>query len=307
MTVELRDLRWAITASQHKSLRQAAETLNIRQSTLSRRLRDLEHRLSAALFERTNGGTRPTAAGLEFLDTARRIITETDTAFSRLKARSRGERGRLAVGVCAALSAGNLRAALADYLGRFPDIEIYAVDRSRIHLLSDLAANAIDVAIIMGQCPNWTDKMLPLWNERVVVALPQNHPLCRRQVVRWEELKGERLLVNLRDPGPEFHMLLVAKLGCFEPARIMEHDVGIDRLLSLVSTGLGMTLVLEGATGASYSGVAYREIHDDSGPTRMNFTAYWLQGNTNPALPPFLAMLRERYPDLSTSIMGAED
>jgi hypothetical protein len=32
--------------------------LNIRQSTLRRRLRDLEYRLGANLFERTNGGTR---------------------------------------------------------------------------------------------------------------------------------------------------------------------------------------------------------------------------------------------------------
>ena len=62
--VELRALRWAIIAAQHKSLGRAAETLNIRRSTLSRGLRDLEHRLGAILFERTNGGTRPTLAGV---------------------------------------------------------------------------------------------------------------------------------------------------------------------------------------------------------------------------------------------------
>jgi DNA-binding transcriptional LysR family regulator len=45
MSVEFRDLRWAIIRSQHRSLRQAAMALNIRQSTLSRRLRDMERRL----------------------------------------------------------------------------------------------------------------------------------------------------------------------------------------------------------------------------------------------------------------------
>ncbi len=88
---ELGDFRWAIVASQHESLRQAALALNIRQSTLSRRLRDLEHRLGAPLFERTNAGTRPTAVGLEFLESARRIVEETDTAFRRLKTQCRGE------------------------------------------------------------------------------------------------------------------------------------------------------------------------------------------------------------------------
>ncbi|MBZ4317679.1 LysR family transcriptional regulator, partial [Mycobacterium tuberculosis] len=61
-------------ASQHPSLRQAAETLRIKQSTLSRRLQSLEHALGSRLFDRTNGGTRPTIEGREFLDAARRFV-----------------------------------------------------------------------------------------------------------------------------------------------------------------------------------------------------------------------------------------
>lgn len=76
MGIELRDLNWALVTSQHRSLRQAAETLNIRQSTLSRGLRNLEHRLSTVLFERTNGGTRPTVEGEDFLEAAKRIIED---------------------------------------------------------------------------------------------------------------------------------------------------------------------------------------------------------------------------------------
>ncbi|MCU4161725.1 LysR family transcriptional regulator, partial [Acidiphilium sp. AL] len=56
--IELRDLRLAVVTSQHRSLRQAAEALNIRQSTLSRRLHEIERQLGVVLFERTNGGTR---------------------------------------------------------------------------------------------------------------------------------------------------------------------------------------------------------------------------------------------------------
>lgn len=120
--IELRDLRWAIVAAQHRSLRRAAEALNTRQSTLSRRLRDLEFRLGAILFERTNGGTRPTIEGQEFLDAARRIIEDTEAITARLKTRSRGERGRLTIGVHASLTAGNLRATLIEHRRRFPEV-----------------------------------------------------------------------------------------------------------------------------------------------------------------------------------------
>lgn len=102
MTVELRDLRWAIVASQHRSLRQAAASLNIRQSTLSRKLRDMEGRVGTQLFERTNGGTRPTIAGREFLASAHHILAEADVALRRLRTRSRGENGQLACCLCGA-------------------------------------------------------------------------------------------------------------------------------------------------------------------------------------------------------------
>jgi len=302
MVVKFRDLRWAIIASQHKSLRQAAETLNIRQSTLSRCLRDLEDHLGTALFERTTEGTKPTAAGLEFLETAGHIVAESETAFSRLKARGRGERGGLTIGICAALSAGNLRATLMDYLCRFPDVEIHIVDRPQMRLLSDVATSAIDVAIMMEGGPNWTDRTLPLWNERVVVALPKRHLLAGHPVIFWNDFADdERWLISQRDPGPEFHKPLMVKLGHSRLAHVTEHDVGVDRLLSLVGAGLGLALVLEGATGATYPDVTYREVHDADGPTRLDFIAYWREANGNPTLAPFLAMLRERYPDLAVS------
>jgi len=299
VTVELRDLRWAIITARHRSLRQAAEVLNVRQSTLSRRLRDLECRLGAVLFERSTGGTQPTAAGREFLKVARRIVAETDAAFSGLSAYCRGENGELSIGIYVALSAGNLRATLQEYRRRFPGVDIRVVDGPCASLLSDLATDALDVAILTGTCMNWSDRTLPLWHERAVVALPEGHPLCSKEAIRWTELKIEPLLINRRDPGPEFHRLLMAKLGCHELSRTTEHNVGTDRLLSLVGAGFGLTLVLEGATGAMYPGVAYREVHDENGPTQLSFKAFWRQANSNPTLPPFLALLQERYPDFS--------
>lgn len=299
-TIEFRDLRWAIVAAQHRSLRQAAETLNVRQSTLSRGLRDLEHRLGTVLFERTNGGTHPTIEGQEFLEAARRIVEETEAIAARLKTRSRGESGRLTIGVHASLSAGNLRATLIEHRRRFPDVETHLVDGSSDHLISDLESCAIDIAFAVEGNPRWDGRSLPVWSERIVVALAEDHPLGNRDVVHWSDLKQESVLLPQRGPGPEFHQLLMNKLGRPDLCRLVRHDVALDRFLTLVGAGCGLLLALEGATGVVYPGVVFREVHDDQGPTRLNFRAYWRQGNCNPSLRCFLDMLRERYPDLST-------
>lgn len=297
--VELRDLKWAIVASQHRSLRQAAEALNVRQSTLSRRLRALEYQLGAVLFERTNGGTRPTVAGHEFLDAAHRIIGETEAAVSRLRTRSRGESGRLTIGVHASLSAGNLRATLVEHRQRFPDVETHLVDGSSDHLISDLANSAIDIAFVAEIGLKWGDRSLAIWSERLVVALPENHGLCAREFVGWDDLRGESLLLPQRGPGPEFLRLLMSKVSSPESHRVVHHDVALDRLLTLVGGGWGLLLALEGATGAIYPGVVFRELREAGHPMRLNFRALWRHANGNPSLPPFLDMLRDRYPDLS--------
>ncbi len=173
------------------------------------------------------------------------------------------------------------------------------VDGSSDHLISDLAHSAIDIAFVTEENPRWGDKVLSVWSERVVIAVPDKHPFSGRDFVRWPELANEILLVPQRGPGAEFIKLLSVKIGCSEPCHVLRQDVGIDRLLSQVGAGWGFLLALEGMTGAVYPNVSYREVHDADGVTRLNFRAYWRQTNCNPSLGPFLAMLRERYPDLS--------
>ncbi|WP_456769729.1 LysR substrate-binding domain-containing protein [Bradyrhizobium sp. USDA 3650] len=102
--------------------------------------------MGSKIFQRTNGGTQPTIEGEEFIEDARRIVGATDAMTARLKIRSRGESGRLIIGIHTSLSAGNLRATLLEHRQRFPHVERQLVDGASDHLISDLASSAIDVA-----------------------------------------------------------------------------------------------------------------------------------------------------------------
>jgi DNA-binding transcriptional LysR family regulator len=299
VSVDIRGLQWAIIAGQHKSLRQAAAVLNIRQSTLSRGLRDLEYRLGAPLFERSNGGTHPTIAGREFLDSVQHFVENMEALTERLRARAQGKSGRLTIGVHTSLSAGNLRATLIEHHRRFPGVETQLVDGSSEHLISALSNSMVDLAFVVEGNGQWGDKSLAVWSERVVVALPDIHQLSSAEVLQWNDLRGEVILQPKRGPGLELNRVLLNKIGSAESCHLARHDVSLDRLLTLVGAGWGILLALEGATGAAYPGVSFRELNDIEGPTRLNFRAYWRQGNSNPSLRPFLDVLLERYPDLS--------
>ncbi|MGR7995763.1 LysR family transcriptional regulator [Xanthobacter sp. ZOL 2024] len=304
MPVELRDMRWAIVAAEHSSLRRAAEALNVRESTLSRRLRDLEYRLGAELFERSSNGTCLTAAGEEFIAAIKEILAEIDVASERIKAHGRSENGDLVIGICMAFSVGNLRAALEEYNLRHSGVNVHCADGSRSLLFAALKSGSIDVLFSAEGRSAWGGALLPLWNERVMVALSGDHALCDSPIVRWPDLSGARFLVNRRDPGPDYETMLRARLGDRRGCAFVGHDVSLDRLLALVAAGLGLTLVSEGATGIIHSGVTYRELHDDDGPVRIRFAAYWKETNRNPTLRPFLDLLRERYSDTAPALLS---
>lgn len=61
--VDLAHLRYAVAAADHGSFRQAAEALLVRQSTLSRCIRQLEHSVRMIVFGRSSGGVEATPAG----------------------------------------------------------------------------------------------------------------------------------------------------------------------------------------------------------------------------------------------------
>lgn len=49
------------------------------------------------------------------------------------------------------------------------------------------------------------------------------------------------------------------------------HDVSPGVIKSLISMGLGISLVLESDAGANFSGLVYRELRDGTGPSRIGF------------------------------------
>lgn len=298
--IDLQHLQHAVAAADYGSFRQAADALLVRQSTLSRCVRQLEQALGVIVFDRSSGGVRTTHAGRHFLRTARSILEQMDTLVGHTHCTGRGVAGRLTVGFYTSLSAGNLRATLTDFKQRFPDIELGMSERSRARLVAALQNGALDIAIVTGDAPIQDNRVLSLWSERTLVALPEGHSLADREAVYWTDLRNETLLMSHYDPGRELEDLVMSKLVSPEGRpRIERYDVSRGIIKSLVSLDFGISLVTESDTGASFSGLMYRELRDGTGPSRIGYSAHWRADNDNPALSSFLKLLGERYPSPS--------
>jgi DNA-binding transcriptional LysR family regulator len=296
LAFSLQNLRYALAAADYGSFRRAAEALLLRQSTLSRCIRQLEESIGMAVFERSSGGVRATQSGRQFLRTARSILEQVETLATRTQSTGRGEAGRLTIGFYTSLAAGNLRATLIDVSQRFPQLELEMFESSRARLVTALRSGVVDIAIISGGTPLPESKTMSLWTERVLVGVPEGHPLAERDPVHWIDLREEKILLSRRDPGPELHDLLAAKVTSpGDRPKIVRHRAGLANLKNLVGAGFGVTVLTEACAGASFPGVIYRELRDGAEPARIGYSAHWRPDNQNPALANILKILGERY------------
>ncbi|MET3579901.1 DNA-binding transcriptional LysR family regulator [Mesorhizobium robiniae] len=297
MSIELRHLRYAVAAAHYGSFRSAAEALGVKQSSLSRSIRQMEDRLGVTVFERSSSGVRLTVAGTEILRTSRHLVDGLEHMVASAKAVGRGEAGRLAIGFYTSLSAGNLCASLMELARRLPQLEIRVVEAARTNLFAGLEHGQLDIAIMTGEPAVRERGTMALWSERIMVALPTSHSLAANEIVYWTDLRCETFLLSQRDPGPELRNILLAKLASprVQP-KVANQDVSRESLMGLVGAGFGISLISEAGIGASHARVVYRDLQDGNGPSRISYAAYWQSDNDNPALLAFRRLLEERYP-----------
>jgi len=144
------DLRAFVRVMDRGSFSAAAKDLGLTPSAVSKLVSRLEDRLGARLLQRSTRRLALTPEGETFLARARRIVADIEEAEAEV-ARMRGApRGRLHINSGTAFGLHQLAPALADFLARYPeiDVELSITDR-----LVDLIEAQADIAVRSGHLP----------------------------------------------------------------------------------------------------------------------------------------------------------
>ncbi|MCA2411274.1 LysR substrate-binding domain-containing protein [Rhizobium leguminosarum] len=292
--MELRHLRYVVAAARNGSFSAAGHELNVQQPIVSKRIRELEDELGIPLFDRSTAGARLTPVGEEFVLSARRIVDEIDLLAHRAMASRSGKLGRVSIGFYGSLSSGGLRAALRGFRDQYPDIEIELIETPFLDLSASVLSDTVDVVIQLGDAVRGEAlEAIPLWSERLVVALPERHPLTDRSMIYWPELKDERFLISHHDPGPDMRAIVLRHLAApSDHPEILTRRLSRESILSEVASGQGIALQCESAAGLSGLGVVFRPVHDGNGVTRLGYIAAWKLDNRNPALRTFINAIK---------------
>lgn len=121
--VDWDDLRYALAVSRAGTLSAAAEALGVSHTTVGRRLRALEERLGARLFDATPEGFRATAAGLDLVAVAARTEADMFALEGRVLGRDERLSGALRVSVMELVFRA-FREAFTSFTGRYPGVAL---------------------------------------------------------------------------------------------------------------------------------------------------------------------------------------
>lgn len=295
--VEIHQLRYAVATADAKSFSRAAAALNVKQITLSRRVKLLEDRLGVKLFERSTRGAETTENGRPFIEQARRIVTDIDNLQTTARNVSYGLRGRIAVGYCSPIMAGNLRLAIADYLTKFADVQFDGVEAGLEKLSQGLHSHVVDVAVAPIGLDEDGIASRHIWSERLFAVLPVDHALADKEQIYWQDLRREVFVVPAGGLGPVFGNLIAARLTeQGKRPNIILQDTSLESVLSMVVAKRYISIATEASQGVGWTDLRFQEIHDPTGPARLEYALYWRKNNENPALQHFFKLIEERYP-----------
>jgi len=144
------ELRAFVRVLDRGSFSSAAKDLGVTPSAVSKLVSRLEDRLGVRLLERSTRRLALTPEGETFLARARHIVADIDEAEAEVMQARGAPRGRLRINSGTAFGLHQLAPALADFLGRFPEIDI---DLSITDRYVDLIEEQADIAVRSGHIP----------------------------------------------------------------------------------------------------------------------------------------------------------
>jgi LysR family carnitine catabolism transcriptional activator len=235
-------IRNFVAIAEERQFRRAAERIGLSQPALSAQLRELEDYLGAALLSRTTRSVRLTAEGEKFLQRARNILADLQSAVLELRDHASLRRGRLAVASIPSAASRILPEVVAAFMKRFPGIDVQMIELSAHDVSRCVASGDADIGIAPAPDRNSEMSFAFLLRDRFVGLVPKSSRLARQRRVRLEALFEYPLIATV--PGTSIRATL--ERACREHGKSLRvaHSVTQHQtVVAMVGAGLGVALL----------------------------------------------------------------
>jgi DNA-binding transcriptional LysR family regulator len=288
--MDVRSLRYFVAVADCGSFSRGAEAMNVVQSAVSHRVRDLEDEVGTPLFNREGRAVRLTDAGVVLLGDARNILHSIEAAKDRVRQLRDGEVGRIRIGFQGATCRRQIVSeSLIEFRTRYPKVELELSPMTGLSMEDALQNGEIDGGFFYrhGNPPlDYRQLYLDDW----LLAVPSSHPLASMTELHLKDLQGEKFIVLPRRVTPILHdRIMAACLSGGLTPEIVQEAFEEPMVLNLVAVGLGVAFVLDSLPTELNGSVVLKRVIDFRVPTELCFL--WKSDGMTPTLSRFLDVL----------------
>jgi DNA-binding transcriptional LysR family regulator len=242
MNITLRQLRGFRLVAELGSFTRAAQRLKVAQPALSLGIRDLETELNLRLFDRTTRKVELTAAGLEFLQSVDKLISDLDHAVKNAQDWTDRKRGRFVVAAPPYLAAMIIPGAIADYKVAFPAIDIRLIDAQTDVIVDKVRSGDADFGVGTFADSEEGIRRDILFKDILMAWSSTRLPHMRNTNLAWKDLRNAPLISLTRESG--IRLLTDQAFGKVNHAMRPAYEVShITTAVMLANAGLGVAIL----------------------------------------------------------------
>lgn len=291
---ELLDLRAFLAVLDLGGFHKAADSLNLSQPALSRRIQALEAAIGAPLLERTTRRVAATAIGRSLQPLARRLIDEFEDSLLGLTGVGDRQHGQVTLACVPTAAFYFLPRAIERFNAEFPRIRFRILDLSANEALESVARGEAEFGINLTGNSHPDLTFTPLMDDPFVLACRNDHPLATRRRLTWKDLEGQMLIGVSRTSGNR--MILDAALAHTDVRLNFFYEVNhLTTSLGLVERGLGISVLPQLATPPSGHAIIVTKPIGDPEVTRTIGIVERRATRLSPAAQRFRDMLVESW------------
>lgn len=288
--MEIHQLRYFVAIAETGNFTRAAERCHVSQPSLSQQIINLENELGHKLFHRLGRKAVLTESGELFIERARRVLHEIETAAREIKDTPATER-RITVGAIPTVMPYLMTTIIEQARRKHPNLIIRAREDFRTPLVKSVIEGDLDMALVSTPVANNRVSVEPLFTEQLLLAVPKAHPLATQPIVLGEDLRDETFVLLGHSSA------LAEQTQRFCGAHNFDPQIGyrcsqIATVKSFVSMGLGISILPQVARAPEDDAlIVYRRLSGRA-PTREIALVRHLQRYQSRGAALFLETLR---------------
>lgn len=243
MSVTIRQMQAFVAVARAEGFTSGARQLHLTQSAISLLVRDLETQLGLQLMDRTTRFISLTDAGIEFLQSAERILADVEHAVSNTKELAEKRRGRITIAATPLLAGTLLPNVIASFQADHPAVTVQLADRLTEQIIQMVQNGDADFGVGAFPSTELNLQRMTLSRHSLGAMVPSGSPLAKtRRNLTWADLEGQDMISLSHSSG--FRGLIapfIDKAGVSVPPKF---EVGyLSTAIGLAEAGLGIAVV----------------------------------------------------------------